>query len=128
MLSALFLQSVFFFLGVFINKFYIMCVCFFIACFFNTVSNTISMSSMMITIPQDMRGKVISIAMTCSMAIQPIGTLVGGVLGDVFYPRTIMIICFVICIVGTIPIFFSNITKKVLNYNPETQKIEDIMD
>lgn len=127
MLSALFLQSVFFFLGVFINKFYIMCVCFFIACFFNTVSNTISMSSMMITIPQDMRGKVMSIAMTCSMAIQPIGTLVGGVLGDIFYPRTIIIICFIICIIGTIPIFFSKSTKNVLNYNPKTQSIEDIM-
>lgn len=127
MLSALFLQSVFFFLGVFINKFYIMCVCFFIACFFNTVSNTVSTSSMMLVVPNDMRGKVMSIVMTCSLAIQPIGTLVGGVLGDMFYPRIVMIICFVICIVGTIPIFFSDSTKKVLNYNPENQTIEEIM-
>lgn len=127
MLSALFLQSVFFFLGVLINKFYIMCVCFFIACFFNTVSNTISMSSMMIAIPSDMRGKVMSIAITCSMAIQPIGTLIGGVLGDMFYPRAVMIICFIICIIGTIPIFFSSSTKKALNYNPEIQSIEEIM-
>jgi len=29
MLSSLFLQSIFFFLGVFIDKFYVMCVCFF---------------------------------------------------------------------------------------------------
>lgn len=127
MLSALFLQSVFFLLGVFINKFYIMCICFFIACFFNTVSNTVSTSAIMLAVPQDMRGKVMSITMTCCMAIHPIGTLIGGVLGDVFYPRIVMIICFVICIVGTIPIFFSSSTKKVLNYNPQTQSIEDII-
>lgn len=127
MLSALLLQSIFFFLGVVINRFYIMCICFFIACFFNTVSNTVSTSAIMLTVPQDMRGKVMSITMTCCMAIHPIGTLIGGVLGDVFYPRTVMIICFVICILGTIPIFFSSSTKKVLNYNPKTQNLEDIM-
>lgn len=127
MLSSLFLQSVFFFLGVFTNNFYAICICFFIACFFNTVSNTVSMSSMMLVIPQDMRGKVMSIIMTCSMAIQPIGTLVGGVLGDIFLPRMVMIICFSICIIGTIPIFFSSSAKRVLNYNPEIQTIEEIM-
>lgn len=126
MLSSLFLQSIFFFLGVFINKFYVMCVCFFIACFFNTVSNTVSTSAMMLIIPKDMRGKVMSIATTCCMVIHPIGTLIGGVLGDIFDPRIIIIICFTICIIGTIPIFFSKITKKVLNYNPEAQALEDI--
>lgn len=126
MLSSLFLQSIFFFLGVFINKFYVMCVCFFIACFFNTVSNTVSTSAMMLITPQDMRGKVMSIATTCCMAIHPIGTLIGGVLGDIFDPRIIIIICFTICIIGTIPIFFSKITKKVLNYNPQIETLEDI--
>lgn len=127
MLSALFLQSVFFFLGVLLNNFYIMCACFFIACFFNTVSNTISMSAMMITIPSEMRGKVLSIIGTFSMGIHPIGTLVGGVLGDIFDPRIVIIVCFTICIIGTIPIFFSKSTKKVLNYNPEIQTLEDII-
>ena len=127
MLSALFLQTVFFLLGVLINKFYIICICFFIACFFNTVSNTVSMSAMMLTIPQDMRGKVLSIITTCCMGIQPIGTLIGGVLGDIFDPRIVMIICFSICIIGTIPIFFSKSTKKILNYNPEIETLEDIM-
>ncbi|MGL4912244.1 MAG: MFS transporter, partial [Romboutsia sp.] len=126
MLSSLFLQSLFFFLGVLINKFYIMCICFFVACFFNTVSNTVSMSAMMLTIPQDMRGKVVSIITTFCMGIQPIGTLIGGVLGDIFDPRIIMIVCFSICIIGTIPIFFSKSTKKVLNYNPDIQSLEDI--
>ncbi|MGL5716821.1 MAG: hypothetical protein ACRCX2_27645 [Paraclostridium sp.] len=51
MLSSLLLQSVFFFLGVLSNNFYIMCVCFFMGCFFNTVSNTVSISSMMLVIP-----------------------------------------------------------------------------
>lgn len=127
MLSSLMLQSGFFFLGVLLNNFYIMCICFFMGCFFNTVSNTVSVSSMMLFIPQEMRGKVMSIIMTCSMGIHPIGTLIGGVLGDLFEPRIIIISCFIICIVGTIPVLFSKSAKKVLNYNPENQTLEDIM-
>lgn len=126
MLTSLFLTFIFFFLGVFINKFYIMCICFSFGLFFNTISNTVMMSSMMVTIPQDMRGKVMSITMTCSIAIQPMGTLIGGVLGDIFYPRTIMLGCFLICMIGCIPLFFSRSTKKILNYNPEIQNLEDI--
>ncbi|MFR6017503.1 MAG: MFS transporter [Paraclostridium sordellii] len=126
MLPALILQSVFFFLGVLINKFYIMCICFFIGSFLNTVSNTVSTSAMMLVIPQNMRGKVMSIIFTLSMGIHPIGSLVGGILGDIFYPRTIMIGCFLIGIIGSIPILFSKSTKKVLNYNPKIQKLEDL--
>jgi DHA3 family macrolide efflux protein-like MFS transporter len=126
MLISLFLTIIFFFLGVLINKFHVMCVCFSFGLFFNTISNTVMMSSMMVTVPQDMRGKVMSIVMTCSIAIQPIGTLIGGVLGDIFYPRSIMIGCFLICMIGCIPLFFSRSTKKVLNYNPEIQSLEDI--
>lgn len=126
MLISLFLTIIFFFLGVLINKFHVMCVCFSFGLFFNTISNTVMMSSMMVTVPQDMRGKVMSIVMTCSIAIQPIGTLIGGVLGDIFYPRSIMIGCFLICMIGCVPLFFSRSTKKVLNYNPEIQSLEDI--
>lgn len=126
MLTSLFLQSVFFFLGVLLNNFYIICMCFFMGCFFNTISNTVITSAMILVVPQEMRGKVMSIIMTCSMGIHPIGTLIGGVLGDVFSPRIIIILCFVICIIGTIPIFFSKSAKKLLNYNPETQTLDDI--
>ncbi|MGL5716822.1 MAG: hypothetical protein ACRCXT_11580 [Paraclostridium sp.] len=69
-----------------------------------------------------------SIIMTFSMGIHPIDTLIGGVLGDLFDPRMIIISCFVICIVGTIPIIFCKSAKRVLNYNPETQTLEDIME
>ena len=126
MLISLFLTIIFFFLGVLINKFYVMCVCFSFGLFFNTISNPVMMASMMVTVPQDMRGKVMSIVMTCSIAIQPIGTLIGGFLGDIFYPRSIMLGCFLICIIGCIPLFLSSSTKKVLNYNPEIQNLEDI--
>jgi MFS family permease len=126
MLPALFLQSVFFFTGILINNFYIMLVCFFIGSFLNTISNTVSTASMMNVIPQDMRGKVMSIVFTLSMGIHPIGTLVGGVLGDIFYPRTVMLGCFLICIIASIPVFFSKSAKKLLNYNPKIQNLEDI--
>lgn len=126
MLPALFSQSVCFFLGILVNNFYFMCLCFFLGSFLNTISNTVSMSSMMVVIPQDMRGKVMSIIFTLSMGIHPIGTLFGGILGDIFHPRTIMIGCFLIGIIGSIPILFSKSAKKVLNYNPEIQTLEEI--
>lgn len=83
-------------------------------------------SAMMLVIPQEIRSKVMSITMTCSLGIQPIGTLLGGILGDVFNPRIIIILCFVICIIGTIPIFFSKSAKKLLNYNPKIHTLDDI--
>ncbi|EPZ57964.1 hypothetical protein [Paraclostridium sordellii] len=67
-----------------------------------------------------------SIIFTLSMGIHPIGSLVGGILGDIFYPRIIMIGCFLIGIIGSIPILFSKSAKKVLNYNPKIQKLEDL--
>ncbi|MEG2727323.1 MAG: MFS transporter [Bacilli bacterium] len=126
MLPALFSQSLFFFLGILVNNFYFMCLCFSLGSFLNTISNTVSTSSMMVVIPQDMRGKVMSIVFTLSMGIHPIGTLVGGILGDIFYPRTIMIGCFLIGIIVSIPILFSKSVKNVLNYNPEIQSLEEI--
>ncbi|MGL5753728.1 MAG: MFS transporter [Paraclostridium sp.] len=126
MLPALFSQSLFFFLGILINNFYFMCLCFSLGSFLNTISNTVSTSSMMVVIPQDMRGKVMSIVFTLSMGIHPIGTLVGGILGDIFYPRTIMIGCFLIGIIVSIPILFSKSVKNVLNYNPKNQTLEEI--
>lgn len=125
-LSSLFIQSIILLIGVSTKNFTVMCICFFMGLFLNTVGNTVMMSSMMVTIPQELRGKVLSIVMTFSMGIHPIGTLIGGVLGDIFYPRNIMIACFIICIVVTIPVVLSKSARKVLNYNPEIQSLDDI--
>ncbi|MGL5641062.1 MAG: MFS transporter, partial [Paraclostridium sp.] len=57
MLTSLLLTIVFFFIGVLINNFYVMCICFSVGLFFNTISNTVMMSSMIVTVPQNMRGK-----------------------------------------------------------------------
>lgn len=37
-----------------------------------------------------------------------------------------MIGCFLIGIIGSFPILFSKSAKKVLNYNPKIQKLEDL--
>ncbi len=125
-LTALVLQSVFLLIGVVTNNFYIMCICFFIGGFFNAIYNSISSAAIVLATPQNMRGKVMSIVMTFSMAIFPIGALVGGILGDILNPRNVIIVCFIICIITSIPVVFSKSVKKVLNYNPATQTLEDI--
>lgn len=115
------------FIGTYTNNFYGICIFYFISLAAMAISNTMLNTSLQVIVPQDMRGKVNSMVSTAAMSIQPIGTLLGGVLGEIFYPRDVILVCFMISIVLVIPICFLKSTKKVLNFNPKTQTLEDIL-
>lgn len=115
------------FIGTYTDNFYGICGFYFVSLASMAISNTMLNTSLQIIVPQDMRGKVNSIVFTASSAIQPIGVLLGGILGEFFYPRNVILVCFIISMVLVIPIYFLKSTKKVLNFDPETQTLDDIL-
>lgn len=115
------------FVGTYTNNFYGICIFYFIALAAMAISNTMLNTSLQIIVPPDMRGKVNSMVFTASTAIQPIGVLLGGVLGEFFFPRSIILVCFIISMILVVPIYFLKSTKKVLNFDPDIHSIDDIV-
>ncbi|MEF9992496.1 MAG: MFS transporter [Romboutsia sp.] len=114
------------FVGTLSNNFYGICIFYFVSFGAMAISNIIANSVMQIIVPQNMRGKVNSLMVTACTAIQPIGMLIGGGLGDVFYPRNVILVVFFISICIVLPMYLLKSTKLVINYNPETDSIDKI--
>lgn len=114
------------FVGTYTNNFYGICTFYFIALAAMAISNTMLNTSLQIIVPPNMRGKVNSMVFTASSAIQPIGVLLGGILGEFFFPRDIILVCFIISMVLVVPIYFLKSTKRVVNFDPEIHSIEDV--
>lgn len=114
------------FLGTLSNNFYGICIFYFLCFGFMAISNTITTSTIQIIVPQNMRGKVNSLLVTACTSIQPLGILFGGLLGDYFHPRNIILVAFAISIVLVPPLFLFKSTKKVLNYDPDKNTLDEI--
>lgn len=79
-----------------VQNYGVLLVILFISFFMNAVLNTIFSTTMMQVIPSDIRGKVISIVSTLNMGLTPLGTLLGGFLGE-FIPVKIVLIGLFVC-------------------------------
>ncbi len=74
-----------------------------------------------------MRGKVFSVMGTVLMGLAPIATMIGGLLGEFLKLRYVISGGFIATVLIVIPFFFLKSFKKFIEYDPELQKIEDIM-
>jgi MFS family permease len=95
--------------------------------FFNGIVNVFIQSSSQLTVPQEMRGKVFSLSGTVLQALTPIGMAVGGILAEFIPIKYIISTCFTANIFGMLPLMFSNSFRLFINYNPDTQTLEDLM-
>ncbi|SHJ58917.1 MFS transporter [Paramaledivibacter caminithermalis] len=88
-------------------------VLFFISGFFVSISNTIFNNILVIAIDENVRGKVLGISFQLVFVFQIIGTLVGGLLADVFDLRYIIVISNTLLIIIVMLIYLRN--KYTLN-------------
>ena len=95
--------------------------------FFNSIVNTFIGASVQITVPQEMRGKVFALMGTVSGGLAPLGMAIGGILGEFIPIPYLMSGSFLITLIPFIPLIFSSDFKKFINFNPETQTLEDII-
>ncbi|GAA0787132.1 MFS transporter [Hathewaya limosa] len=96
--------------------------------FFNVVFNTIFTATINVIVPSNMRGKVFGLMGTISMALQPIGTLIGGVLGEVLGITTAMRLMFII---GSIALMFMAAIKKMrylIEFSSEEESVDELIE
>ncbi len=104
---------VFIVIAAFVNRFWVVLLCFTIAFAFQIAFNTIFQAVMMIKTDEHMRGKITSTKTTLVMAAAPVGNILGGMLGDLLQPRYAIIVSGGFALI--ISLFFLN-QKKVREY------------
>ena len=94
----------------------------------NMIGNTISNSSLMLIIPDDKRGKVFSLLGTFSMGLMPLGTCIGGILGEILSIRVAMFTLLFMTFLGCISMILIKPIKLMINYNSEDESIEELIE
>lgn len=111
----------------FINNIITMMVLLFISGLSNSIFNAIINVSVVLSIPQNMRGKVSSLMQTVTMGLTPIGYAAGGILAEYIPIRYVISGCFVITILLFIPFAFMKHFRRFINFDPNKQTLEDIL-
>lgn len=104
---------------------YIMLIYFFICGITLAIVNVFFQTVLQIAIPQNMRGKVFSLVSMTSNSLVPIAMGIGGILGDIFPIRKIILCCFVIIFSIVFPSLFSKAFRKFMNFDPEKNSCEE---
>lgn len=110
-----------------VHNFYFICVSIFLGGIFNSILNTLLSSTTQIIVPQDMRGKILSINNMVCMALSPLGMVLGGVLGAIFEIRRVMLSSFMATLVFIVIFCFIKSVREVINYDPQNSTFEKIM-
>ncbi len=95
--------------------------------FVNAISNALLGGVLQMTVPQDMRGKVFGLLNSIVGGLNPVAFALGGVLAEFIPVRLLISGSFVVTLFLYIPLFLSKSFRTYINFNPETQKIEDLM-
>ncbi len=91
------------------------------------IVNVFVYSTVQLTVPQEIRGKVFALITTVCMSLTPFAMAIGGALGEVFPLRHVIVTCCAIMFVGFIPCIFIKPLKRFVNFDPEKETLEDIM-
>ncbi|WP_160679093.1 MFS transporter [Clostridium sp. C8-1-8] len=106
---------------------YAICILLFVAGLLNAMLNTLLNTTTQLIVPQEMRGKVFALMGTCTQALSPIGMIIGGILGGILGSKQVIVGSFSATIIFIAFFAFMKSVKKVINYDPEHETLEDIM-
>ncbi len=95
----------------------------FVVGFLLPIGNTIYMTIIQITVPNDKMGRVISIDQSLSSLIAPFGALFSGPLADIIGARTVFLLSSIIGVVAT-SYTWSRMKEKKVNYYDKATLIE----
>lgn len=99
------------------NQYWLILLLFFLAFGFQMVFNMIMNSTVMQRTPADKRGKVSAMKTTLGMAISPFGNFVGGLLGEIWNPRKIMLVSILLAVIVVSGIVLHPTVREFLNYD-----------
>jgi hypothetical protein len=106
--------------------FFIMAIFLVLGGFFNSIINILLMSSLQLTTPAQMRGKVMAFSSMTFQGLTPFAMALGGILAEFIPIRLIMNACFLIILVVVTPFIFNKLLKRFINFDPERETFEDI--
>nr|WP_317378747.1 hypothetical protein [uncultured Faecalimonas sp.] len=92
------------------------------AFWFQMVFNMIMNSTVMQRTSVDKRGKVSAMKTTLGMALSPFGNFVGGLLGEVWDPRMIMLVSVLLAVIVVSAVVIHPTVKEFLNYDTSYQE------
>ncbi|MEG0773086.1 MFS transporter [Clostridium sp.] len=114
-------------LFLFSNNFYIITGLFFLQGLGNAIINTLLSATMQMIVPREMRGKVFALFQSLVMGLSPLGTLLGGILGEVLPLKIVMGGGFIILLIEMIGFCMLKGCKEVINYDSENSSVEQLM-
>jgi DHA3 family macrolide efflux protein-like MFS transporter len=92
----------------------------------NAIVNALLSSILQLTVPQDKRGKVSGLLGTASQGLTPLSFAVGGILAEFISLRLLISACFVITLLGFIPMAVMPDIVRFINFDPEKEKAKDL--
>lgn len=91
------------------------------------VFNNIFNSTMILVIPKDKRGKVSAIASTLSMGLMPLGSLVGGFLGEIMKIKYALLVLYVMGLVVSIMCVSVKGSKNIIEFEGKENDIKNLI-
>ena len=113
---------------VIVENFYVMIPIAFISFLFNVIFNTIFNSAIMLVVPSDKRGKIGALMNTISGGLQPIGTLVGGILGEFMPIRAAILSLLSITFIFAIALVSVRGSKALMEYESSDGTVEELIE
>lgn len=111
-----------------VENLYIMILVGFISFLCNVIFNTMLNSVIMLVVPSDKRGKIGALMSTISGGLQPIGTLIGGLLGE-FIPIKLAILSLLsIAFIFTIALVSVRGSKSLMEYESSEGTVEELIE
>jgi MFS family permease len=110
-----------------LNSFLVMLALLFIAGVFNAIINVFFSSTVQQTVPQEMRGKVLSLMGALLQGLTPLAMAAGGIIAEFFPIKYIITTCFTLCVLLLIPFAPVKSFRKFIEFDPEKEKLENII-
>lgn len=121
------LSSVCFILFAVTKHFPVMVALIFIGGALISIINVFIHSTIQLTVPQDMRGKVFALISMSVQGFMPLGMVMGGFLAKFIPIRTIIFTCFLSELLFFMLFALTSSLKRFINFDPEKETLENII-
>jgi MFS family permease len=96
--------------------------------FFNSIVNVILLSSVQLTTPDDVRGKVMAFMSMITQGLTPFAMALGGVLATYMPINLIVTISFIITFLLITPFWFVKPFIRFINFDTEKDTVEGLLE
>jgi len=112
----------------FVKNYIALLVVLFVGFFCNVTFNTIFNSTMMLVVPRDKRGKVGALMSTMSMGLTPLGSVIGGLLGEFLELKVAITLLFTLAFIFIVLSVNIKGGKDLVQYSKEEEEVEVLIE